>query len=321
MSGSNFDYETYQREREAVYAARMQEAREEQQAIDAITDPAAQLEARRARYTCRQPVTLADLPTWSELAPQLIVLPNNTTATAGGGGGGFWSSPNDKIVLTPKDVARRRSVDAEFNSKLSVMRGDITALEVDAIVNAANESLLGGGGIDGAIHSAAGPLLVEECRPLDGCATGSTKMTKGYSLPARHVLHTVGPMGRGDALLRGCYESILALVDAHDLTSVGFCCVGTGIFGFPLVRATHIALRCVRDWMERWRAEDPSRLARIQRLVFVTFKASELEAYERILPSYFPVDGLPAAACAPEDDDAIGPEPPAPAYGRGAYYY
>ena len=167
-----------------------------------------------------------------------------------------------------------------MDQRISVVEGDITQLDVDAIVNAANTSLLGGGGVDGAIHRAAGPGLLEECRTLNGCATGDAKITKGYNLPAKHVIHTVGPVWRGgdrdeDELLASCYRKSLALATEHHVKSIAFPAISTGVYAFPLERATRIAVREVRAFLEENTLPE--------RVVFACFGQEALETYRRVL--------------------------------------
>jgi len=163
---------------------------------------------------------------------------------------------------------------------LAVIAGDITQQRVDAIVNAANTTLLGGGGVDGAIHRAAGPELLSECRTLGGCATGQAKITRGYKLPAQWVIHTVGPVWHDgqhgeDDLLASCYRSCFALVEQHGIKTVAFPSISTGAYGFPMDRAARIAVREAKNFLER---NQP-----VEKVVLVCFGASALEIYKRVL--------------------------------------
>ena len=142
-------------------------------------------------------------------------------------------------------------------SDLQVIQADITKLKVDAIVNAANRTLLGGGGVDGAIHSAAGPELLAECRTLHGCDTGEAKITKGYNLPAKYVIHTVGPVynlnfaQQNAELLVSCYKNSLNLAKEYDLHSIAFSCIATGVYGYPKEEAAKIAVETTRSWLKQ----------------------------------------------------------------------
>lgn len=167
-------------------------------------------------------------------------------------------------------------------TRIRLVTGDITGLDVDAVVNAANSSLLGGGGVDGAIHRAAGPGLLEECRTLGGAETGQVEMTAGYGLPARHVLHAVGPVWHGGErgepdLLRSCYVRALELAAEAGLRSVAFPAISTGAYRFPMETATRIAVRAVLEQLERHRDLE---------VTFCCFSDRDREIYERVLDEH-----------------------------------
>ena len=163
---------------------------------------------------------------------------------------------------------------------IQLFQGDITKLEVDAIVNAANHTLLGGGGVDGAIHRAAGPALLEACRLLKGCETGQAKITPGFQLPARHVIHTVGPVWRGGGqheaeLLQSCYRKSLELALAYGLSSIAFPNISTGVYGFPKDLAAEIAIRTVVQFLDETMPE--------MQVLFVVFDPVNLSLYNKLL--------------------------------------
>jgi O-acetyl-ADP-ribose deacetylase len=167
-----------------------------------------------------------------------------------------------------------------MTGRMVVVQGDITKQAVDAIVNAANERLLGGGGVDGAIHRAAGPELKEECRKIGGCPTGEARITKGYGLPARHVIHTVGPVWHGGSkgepeLLAACYRNSLELAVESGVKTIAFPGISTGIYGYPLESATRLAMTTVKDCLARMPA--------IEEVRFVTFGEEATEVARRVL--------------------------------------
>lgn len=167
-----------------------------------------------------------------------------------------------------------------MNTELQTVLGDISTLHVDAIVNAANTSLLGGGGVDGAIHRAAGPGLLAECRNLNGCPTGEARITRGHLLPSKHVIHTVGPVWHGgedseDRLLASCYINSLVLADRHGLRSIAFPCISTGVYGFPPDRAARVAITAVRRFLEK-----PSP---VQLVLFCCFSQEDFTRYQTLL--------------------------------------
>jgi O-acetyl-ADP-ribose deacetylase (regulator of RNase III) len=179
-------------------------------------------------------------------------------------------------------VRRKRSKD-DPAEKISIYQGDITEIAVDAIVNAANKTLLGGGGVDGAIHKAAGPELLRECRTLNGCETGEAKITKGYRLPASHVIHTVGPIGEKPHDLFKCYYNSLDLLKKNGLRTIAFSAISTGVYGYPVDKAVDVALDATKQWLK-----NPDNFNSVDRIIFCLFSQNALRAYTDKIFNVFP---------------------------------
>uniref|UniRef100_T1HED5 Macro domain-containing protein n=1 Tax=Rhodnius prolixus TaxID=13249 RepID=T1HED5_RHOPR len=207
---------------------------------------------------------------------------------------------NQLVQNYKEEPIKKFPFNVELNKKVSLFSGDITSLEVDAIVNAANNSLLGGGGVDGAIHRAAGPELLEECRLLNGCKTGDAKLTGGYHLPAKcyslfhlkskefsfsflDVIHTVGPKGEKPALLESCYNKCLEIALNENIKSIAFPCISTGIYGYPQQAAALVALKTVRTALDKYSDK-------FDRIIFCTFMPADLLIYECLMQLFFPKD-------------------------------
>jgi O-acetyl-ADP-ribose deacetylase (regulator of RNase III) len=188
--------------------------------------------------------------------------------------------------LEPSSTTKPNA-NSKHNDKISLIRHDITELKTSAIVNAANESLLGGGGVDGAIHSAAGPDLLDECRTLNGCDTGDAKITNAYELPCDKVIHAVGPVywttkrkGMHSQLLQSCYTKSLDLAAQNGCTSIAFSALSTGVYGYPSGEAAETAIAAVKGWLDA----HEERSAKMERIVFCSFLAKDERAYEKFIP-------------------------------------
>ncbi|KAK4684612.1 hypothetical protein P7C73_g5560, partial [Tremellales sp. Uapishka_1] len=205
-------------------------------------------------------------------------------------------------AIPPPEIPPAYPYDEALNKKISIWRGDITLLKVNMIVNAANKSLLGGGGVDGAIHRAAGEELLDECETLGGADTGETKLTQGYRLPAKYIAHTVGPVysrsrvEQCERQLESCYASSLRLCSHHGGGSIGLCSISTGVYGYPLQDATEIALETTRRYLE-------TQGDKISRVIFVVFSARDEKCYRSTVPYFFPGKDEPTATAKDEDKE------------------
>ncbi|CAE1257367.1 MACROD [Acanthosepion pharaonis] len=219
------------------------------------------IEERKARCNFRKCTLLKSIDTWTE----------------------YYSRKEREIKDDRKGTkGSLKSPCVQLNNKVSIWKGDITSLVIDAIVNAANESLMGGGGVDGAIHSASGKFLKQECMTLRPCLTGQAVITGGYDLPAKYVIHTVGPRGEDPDKLRSCYENSLKYLLENELKSIAFPCVSTGIYGYPNDKAAEVVLKTVREWLEK-------NNEKVERVIFCLFLEKDIRIYEEKMQLYFPI--------------------------------
>lgn len=223
------------------------------------------LEEKRTLYKCKSNyVELKDIPTWTEYY--------------------------NKYLKNSKDNHEIKALtNCSLNEKISIFEGDITTLEIDAIVNAANNQCLGGGGVDGAIHRAASNLLYDECKTLNGCKTGDAKITAGYNLPARYVIHTVGPRGYKPDLLQSAYINSLNLAIKNQIKTIAFPCISTGVYGYPNKKAANEVVELVRDYLQE-------NSDKFERIIFCIFLPEDRGYYEKFLSMYFPV-GVENSEC------------------------
>jgi len=243
-------------------------------------------EEKREFYKCgKKFMTLDDIPTWAE-----------------------YHNKMDEKRCSVKNTSGP-AANSDLNTRVSIWQGDVTRLEIDSIGNAANNSLLGGGGVDGAIHNAAGSALRAECETLNGCDTGDAKISAGYKLPAKYVIHTVGPIGQKEEQLRSAYTRSLAVMKENKLNAIAFPCISTGIYGYPNDPAAHMALTVVRDFLE---TDDNAK--QVERIIFCLFLNKDVKIYEDLMQYYFPVGEEKSGATSTTEDasEAAAPKNAAP---------
>eukprot|EP00088_Acartia_fossae_P022751 TRINITY_DN23873_c0_g1_i2.p1 TRINITY_DN23873_c0_g1~~TRINITY_DN23873_c0_g1_i2.p1 ORF type:complete len:239 (-),score=39.05 TRINITY_DN23873_c0_g1_i2:228-944(-) len=220
------------------------------------------LEERRKEYHCGDKfIPLSDIESWDQTAKDATV--------------------DEKLKEALLNGFELKDVSVDLCTKISVVRSDITKLELDAIVNAANNSLLGGGGVDGAIHRGAGRKLLEENKTLNGCEDGEAKLSGGYDLPAKYVMSTVGPRGEKPAVLEAAYSNCLNLMKNKGLRTIAFPCISTGVYGYPNDNACEVALKTTRRFLEK-NHED------VDRIIFCLFLDKDVALYNQYLPIIFP---------------------------------
>ena len=210
-------------------------------------------------------IKFTDLPTWAEAGPEVL-----------------------REAPLQNDFEPKYEVNSAINQKVTFwFGGDSSKLECDAVVNAANSYLEPGGGICGILHDAAGPQMAADCELIGYTETGKAAITQGYNLPAKYVIHAVGPIGENPEALQSAYQSTLNYIDGRKIKSIGFCCISTGIYGYPIVPATHVALETCRRFLE-----DPENLNKTDRLIFVIFERRDCQVYKELAHLYFPLEGV-----------------------------
>ncbi|KAJ6647311.1 ADP-ribose glycohydrolase MACROD1, partial [Pseudolycoriella hygida] len=250
------------------------------------------IDEKRKHYKCGDDYeTLSNIPNWSEYVTtdegKKKLATASTAVTSSDDEESHDKSEDGEDAATDqtKSDVETYTKNDKFNEKISIFTGDITCLEIDAIVNAANSALKCGGGVDRAIHKAADrSLLQEECEFLDGCDTGDAKITGGYKLPAKYVIHTVGPRGTKPVLLGNCYRKSMDLLKEHELESIAFPCISTGIYGYPNEKAAEVALKTIRKWLE-----ENEYSSDVKRIIFCLFLQRDVKIYHKLLPIYFPI--------------------------------